>query len=291
MAYAGREWHSSRMWNSGDDARSETHFEEAARPSAGLGVCLWTALRVGSCHRRLQRRDWVYQVTACFSLLLRRGRTVRFAALSDGFLSARAVCSCESQWRNGGGQVDSGRDAEVTSGLLAFAEQTTDFVGVSDPWGRILYLNPAAQKRLGVVDGTDLTIADLFPSEAFTFYYEVVRPQLLRTGAWTGEVLVNAAGSDATPMYVSTIARLGPGGEVNGGVVYAHELPGTDLSIVPPSDVDETTGLLSRSAFDDQAGRALAVGRREVRDAYSCLPRSATRATWSTRLELSRPRT
>jgi len=151
----------------------------------------------------------------------------------------------------------------VTSGLLAFAEQTTDFVGVSDPWGRILYLNPAAQKRLGVVEGADLTIADLFPSEAFTFYYEVVRPQLLRTGAWTGEVLVNAAGSDATPMYVSTIARLGPGGEVNGGVVYAHELPRIDLSIVSQSDVDETSGLLSRSAFDDRAGRALAVGRRD----------------------------
>ena len=39
---------------------------------------------------------------------------------------------------------DSGMDAEVLAQLLAFVEQTADFVGVSDPWGRIQYLNPAA---------------------------------------------------------------------------------------------------------------------------------------------------
>jgi len=152
------------------------------------------------------------------------------------------------------------RGAEVMAQLLAFVEQTGDFVGVSDPWGRILYLNPAAQKRLGVVaDATELTIADLFPLESFRFYYDVVRPQLLRTGDWSGEVLVNAAGSDPIPMFVSTTATLGPGGETNGGVVYAHELSQIDLdSISGDAEVDEVTGLLSRPAFDDRLGFALA---------------------------------
>ena len=40
--------------------------------------------------------------------------------------------------------MESGVDAEVLAQLLAFVEQTTDIVAVSDPWGRILYLNPAA---------------------------------------------------------------------------------------------------------------------------------------------------
>ena len=52
-------------------------------------------------------------------------------------------------------------DAEVSAQLLLFAEQTADFVGVADPWGRVLYLNPAARKRLGVADTTDLTLADV----------------------------------------------------------------------------------------------------------------------------------
>ena len=49
-----------------------------------------------------------------------------------------------------GGGVDSDREAEVMAQLLVFAEQTTDFVGVSDPWGRVIFLNSAACKRLGV---------------------------------------------------------------------------------------------------------------------------------------------
>ena len=148
--------------------------------------------------------------------------------------------------------------------LLAFAEKTADFVGISDPWGRVQYLNQAAQKRLGVADVTGLTLADIFPPEAFGFYYDVVRPQLLRTGEWSGEVLVNAAGADAFPMYVSTIANLGPGGETNGGVMYAHELSHRD----PPEDasgseIDADTGLLCPAAFDNRVRRALTTAHRD----------------------------
>src|ERR1700693_3457443 len=51
-----------------------------------------------------------------------------------------------------GGRVDSGVGADVAAEFQLFADQTADFVGVADPWGRILYLNPAARKRLGVAD-------------------------------------------------------------------------------------------------------------------------------------------
>jgi EAL domain-containing protein (putative c-di-GMP-specific phosphodiesterase class I)/GGDEF domain-containing protein len=160
--------------------------------------------------------------------------------------------------------MDPGVDAEVISQLLTFVEQTTEFVGVSDPWGRILYLNPAAQKRLGVVDVEGLSLADLFPPEAFGFYYEVVRPELLRTGAWTGDVLVNAAGSGPIPMRISTTARLGPGGETDGGVVLARDLGGIDpVDIAAEGDIDELTGLLSRSAFELRMRQALLTTRHE----------------------------
>jgi len=156
--------------------------------------------------------------------------------------------------------VDPRFDADVASKLQSFVEQSTDFIGVADPWGRILYLNPAACKALGVADYSDLTLADLFPTEVFSYYYEVVRPELLRTGAWSGEVRVNAADRGAVPMYISTTAQLGPGGETQGGVVLAHDLPGG----VPfaAGTIDDVSGVLDRTAFRDQLGLALDASTR-----------------------------
>jgi diguanylate cyclase (GGDEF)-like protein len=153
--------------------------------------------------------------------------------------------------------VDERLRPEVIEALVSFVEQTTDFVGVSDPWGRILYLNPAAQKRLGEVGGPHLTLADLFPADSFAYYYEVVRPELLRYGAWSGEVLVNAAGVGPIPMYVSTTARLGPGGETNGGVVFAHALARAISVGMDEAETDPVTALLNRSAFVERVRVAL----------------------------------
>ncbi len=154
--------------------------------------------------------------------------------------------------------MDTGLDAEVSAQLLTFVEQTRDLVGVSDPWGQILYLNPAARKRLGVGDATDLTLADVFPAEAFTIYYDEVRPELLRTGAWTGEVPVNVAQGHAVPMHVSVSARVGPGGATNGTVVYAHELPlTTPFAAGRESAVERAAGLLPLAEFEDEVRSAL----------------------------------
>jgi len=157
--------------------------------------------------------------------------------------------------------VDAGVNADVLAHLVAFVEQTADFVGVSDPWGRILYLNPAAQKALGVADYDGLTIADLFPGDAFGQYYDVVRPQLLSTGAWSGEVLMDVPGLGAVPMYVSTTARIGPGGETKGGVVFVHPLPPDRSSTAELSRRDEATGVLTRAAFEARITGAISASR------------------------------
>jgi EAL domain-containing protein (putative c-di-GMP-specific phosphodiesterase class I)/GGDEF domain-containing protein len=159
--------------------------------------------------------------------------------------------------------MDSDANTEIAAHLLAFAEQTKDFVGVTDPWGRVLYLNPAARKRLGLAeDAADLTTADLFPEEAFAIYYDLARPELLRSGAWTGEYPVKIAGDDRATMRVSITARLGPGGEINECVLYGHEIAPADAAAGDVDDVDETTGLLRRSAFDERARRVLAAATR-----------------------------
>jgi EAL domain-containing protein (putative c-di-GMP-specific phosphodiesterase class I)/GGDEF domain-containing protein len=150
---------------------------------------------------------------------------------------------------------------EVVAHLLAHVEQTSDFIGVADPWGKILYLNPAAKKRLGLDDIDGVTVADLFPLESFAFYYEVVRPQLLRTGSWSGEILVKAATGPAVPMYLSTTGRIGPGGETNGGVVSARELSAGTAVATTNFDLDDS-GALRPEAFMSVLDDALqAAGR------------------------------
>src|SRR6185503_19053144 len=163
----------------------------------------------------------------------------------------------EARRRRGWVCVESEFSADVIGKLQSFVEQTSDFVGVGDPWGRILYLNPAACKRLGIADYSDLTLADLFPGEAFAYYYEVVRPELLRVGTWSGEVLVNAAGSGAVPMHISTTAQLGPGGETNGGVVVARELPDSPR-VTLAGDADALDRILDWPAFEEQVAAAVA---------------------------------
>ncbi len=161
--------------------------------------------------------------------------------------------------------MESGLGGEIAARLLAFAEQTADLVGVTDPWGRILYLNPAARKRLGFADdAADLTTGDVFPPEAFTLYYDVIRPHLLRTGEWSGEIPVRVAGANAVAMYVSITAERGPGGEINESVMYGHEAaPAEPVRWSDGSDVDEVTGLLHRAAFDRRARLVLSAASRD----------------------------
>jgi c-di-GMP-specific phosphodiesterase len=92
--------------------------------------------------------------------------------------------------------LDAGVDAEVSAQLLLFAEQTTDFVGVADPWGRVLYLNPAARKRLGIADPTE---TGLLTQSAFDDRVGRALANVHRGGEPCALVLVDVVGvTDAT---------------------------------------------------------------------------------------------
>jgi EAL domain-containing protein (putative c-di-GMP-specific phosphodiesterase class I) len=125
--------------------------------------------------------------------------------------------------------------ADVTDLLLAFVEGTSDLVGVVDEQSRVLYLNNAARKRLGVGDATGLTTADLFPPEVFERYYDEIRPTLLRAGAWHGELEVLTESGEALPMTMTIVARVGPGGEVNGLVTHGRV---TEVSSADDTRID-----------------------------------------------------
>jgi PAS domain-containing protein len=111
---------------------------------------------------------------------------------------------------------------EVTRRLVDFVDRMDDVVGVCDETGRVLYLNEAARKRLGFADTAGLTTADFFGPDAFKWYYEEVRPELLRTGVWTGDLPIRTQTGDYVPMSFSVVAGVAPGGEITGLVTHGR---------------------------------------------------------------------
>jgi EAL domain-containing protein (putative c-di-GMP-specific phosphodiesterase class I)/GGDEF domain-containing protein len=171
-------------------------------------------------------------------------------------LEEEASSPTSPEWGN---RLHETPDPEVLADLVSFIEGTDDLIGVSDPWGRITYLNRAARKRLGVGDADDLTISDVFPLDAFEIYFEQARPELIRRGAWSGVVPVTVGDGRAVPMLVSTTMRVGPGGENLGTVLVARDLPrgGEVVGEHDVAQLDDAASVLDRAAFESQMEKVL----------------------------------
>jgi diguanylate cyclase (GGDEF)-like protein len=145
---------------------------------------------------------------------------------------------------------------EVEAQLLAYAEHTTDLVGVVDEQSQVLYLNPAARKRLGIGEGVPLTSGDIFPPQVFSRYYDEIRPTLLRAGTWTGELQMLTASGEVVPVSCTVVAQIGTGGEVTGLVTHGREIK-ADVVATDEFGRDVLTGLPESSVFDDRVRVAL----------------------------------
>lgn len=153
--------------------------------------------------------------------------------------------------------------AEAIPRLLAYMEQTPDFVGVVDERGRVLYLNPASLERLGRRDPTGLTTADLFAPEAFERYYGEVRPAVVEGGTWSGELPVMTALGVPRTMWFSVVGEVLPGGEVTALTAYGREISEPEVDTPAWLVPDELTGLVGRSVLTDHIRVALARANRE----------------------------
>lgn len=158
-------------------------------------------------------------------------------------------------------------DEWVASRLLEFIEQTSDLVGVTDDAGNVVYLNEAARQRLGLGAGelTGLTTADLFAEEAFDRYFEEVRPEILRSGVWSGVIPTRTADGDSMDAWMTVVGGAQPGGDV-GWLVTS----GRDVSdwVRDRADLhwrathDELTGVGRRVVLADRLQQALRRARR-----------------------------
>ena len=152
---------------------------------------------------------------------------------------------------------------DVIAQLLAFVEHTSDLVGVVDETSRVLYLNEAARKRLGVGAATDLTTAHIFPPQVFARYYDEIRPTLVRSRTWSGELPVLTASGEAVPMALTIVARGGLAGEITGLVTLGREITSGSVDLANQFVHDDLTGLPRRAILDDRTRVALVRAARE----------------------------
>lgn len=109
---------------------------------------------------------------------------------------------------------------ETRDRLAMILESTSDLVGFSDPAGRLLYLNHAARKALGVglhENITQMQIADFIPNPASHPSLTEGIPTAIREGVWSGEIVLLVR--DGREILVSQ-------------VILAHKLPDGKLDYI-----------------------------------------------------------
>ncbi len=101
--------------------------------------------------------------------------------------------------------------------LLAIFEETTDYVGMTDAAGSMLYLNPAGRSLLGLAPGDDISgmrLCTHSDQDVKDRTWGVAIPSAIRNGVWTGESKLR----DSTGREIHTsqliIAHRGADGQV-----------------------------------------------------------------------------
>jgi PAS domain S-box-containing protein len=104
--------------------------------------------------------------------------------------------------------------------LAAVVEATTDFVGMADAEGRLLYLNPAARAMMGYApeqDVSHLHIRDFHPPWAAVLIETVALPTAASAGTWRGETaLLTRDGRESPVLQVVSAHR-----DKTGGLYYS----------------------------------------------------------------------
>jgi PAS domain S-box-containing protein len=112
--------------------------------------------------------------------------------------------------------VSEQRAAEEAQGrLVEMIEATSDFVGIAGGNGRIVYLNRAGRRLVGIGETDDVTgfgMRAVFPPEARAHQIAVAVPSALRDGVWSGETVVRGATGGEIPVSQVVVAHRSMGG-------------------------------------------------------------------------------
>jgi len=74
--------------------------------------------------------------------------------------------------------------------FVSLLENSSDFIGIADPNGRPIYLNPAGRRMVGLASDYPVErtqIPDYYPAEERRFATEVIVKSMIERGHWSGE--------------------------------------------------------------------------------------------------------
>lgn len=101
--------------------------------------------------------------------------------------------------------------------LTAILETTTDFVGFADAQGKILYINDAGRRMLGLEDRTivGMGFENLQPEWATALLLDEAIPVALREGTWVGESALVTRDGREIPVHQVLLVHRTPAGDVD----------------------------------------------------------------------------
>jgi PAS domain S-box-containing protein len=122
---------------------------------------------------RLRRKDGVYRWHLGRSLPLRdsHGRVTKWVGTDTDIHDQKEI------------EVNQGR-------LLQLMDSSSDFIGMTDRFGKIIHINTAGKRILGLNEGEnplDFKLNDFIFPEDINFVEKIILPTTLRSGKWVGE--------------------------------------------------------------------------------------------------------
>ena len=123
--------------------------------------------------------------------------------------------------------------AERERRLLEILEATPDFIGITDPGGKVLYINSSGRLRLGLSAESDLsrtTVADLHPEDAAEMLREQAFPIAARDGLWTGEIPFRDVHGEDIPFSMILVAHRRPGESDDSAEVRFYSILARDIT-------------------------------------------------------------
>jgi len=157
---------------------------------------------------------------------------------------------------------------EERARLVEILEATSDYVAMSDPQGKQIYLNSAARKLAGTADTQTRPGFGSYPQWAREIIEREALPAAARDGLWQGETALLDAGGKEIPVSQVLIAHRAPDGGIRFFSTIARDISerkAYEARIRYLANYDALSGLPNRSLLGDRTAQAISHARRTGR--------------------------